>query len=70
MWGWGRQKKKIGEEKKSDPKPVQLGLCCLNTELRAQKPPIFCSRTMIIICFPTSKNTNKSTLKTRTKFLF
>jgi len=24
---------------------IQLGLCCLNTELREQKPPIFCSRT-------------------------
>jgi UV DNA damage endonuclease len=29
-------------------KPVQLGLCCLNTILRAQKPPIFASRKMII----------------------
>lgn len=29
-------------------KPVQLGLCCLNTELRAMKPPIFASRKMII----------------------
>ena len=32
----------------STPKPIQLGLCCLNTELRAQKPPVFCSRTMIM----------------------
>jgi len=32
----------------STPQPVQLGLCCLNTKLRAQKPPVFCSRTMII----------------------
>ena len=32
----------------SQPKPIQLGLCCLNTELRSQKPPVFCSRTMII----------------------
>ena len=30
------------------PRPVQLGLCCLNTTLRAQKPPIFASRKMII----------------------
>ena len=28
--------------------PVQLGLCCLNTEMRAQKPPVFSSRKMII----------------------
>ena len=25
---------------------IRLGLCCINTELRAQKPPVFCSRTM------------------------
>lgn len=24
--------------------PIQLGLCCINTKLRAQKPPVFCSR--------------------------
>jgi UV DNA damage endonuclease len=29
-------------------RPVQLGLCCLNTELRALKPPVFASRKMII----------------------
>ena len=28
-------------------KNIRLGLCCLNTELRDQKPQIFCSRTMI-----------------------
>ena len=27
---------------------IQLGLCCLNTELRGQKPSVFCSRTMIM----------------------
>ena len=32
----------------SQNKPIQLGLCCLNTILRAQKPPIFASRKMII----------------------
>ena len=32
----------------SENKPIQLGLCCLNTILRAQKPPIFASRKMII----------------------
>lgn len=32
----------------SEAKPVQLGLCCINTILRAQKPPVFCSRKMII----------------------
>lgn len=30
------------------PRPVQLGLCCLNTKLRTQKPPVFASRKMII----------------------
>tara|TARA_B110001450_G_scaffold231778_1_gene233900 strand:- start:4 stop:954 length:951 start_codon:yes stop_codon:yes gene_type:complete len=29
-------------------KPIQLGLCCINTILRAQNPPVFCSRKMII----------------------
>lgn len=32
----------------TEPRPIQLGLCCLNTELRNQKPTIFCSRTMIM----------------------
>lgn len=32
----------------SQAKPVQLGLCCINTQLRAQKPPVFCSRKMIL----------------------
>ena len=32
----------------SENKPIQLGLCCLNTILRAQKPPVFASRKMII----------------------
>ena len=33
----------------SENKPVQLGLCCLNTVLRAQTPfPVFASRKMII----------------------
>jgi len=32
----------------SENKPVQLGLCCINTKLRAQKPPVFASRKMII----------------------
>jgi UV DNA damage endonuclease len=32
----------------SENRPVQLGLCCLNTQLRAQKPPVFASRKMII----------------------
>lgn len=27
--------------------PIQLGLCCINTQLRAQKPPVFCSRSCI-----------------------
>lgn len=29
-------------------KPIQLGLCCLNTKLRAMKPTVFASRKMII----------------------
>jgi UV DNA damage endonuclease len=29
-------------------KPIQLGLCCINTVLRAQKPPVYASRRMII----------------------
>lgn len=24
--------------------PLELGLCCINTQLRSQKPPVFCSR--------------------------
>lgn len=32
----------------SENKPVQLGLCCLNTVLRTQNPPVFASRKMII----------------------
>ena len=27
---------------------IQLGLCCMNTVLRQQKPPVFSSRKMII----------------------
>jgi UV DNA damage endonuclease len=27
--------------------PLQLGLCCINTQLRVQKPPVFCSRSCI-----------------------
>ena len=32
----------------SENKSIQLGLCCLNTTLRNQKPPVFSSRKMII----------------------
>ena len=32
-------------------KPIQLGLCCLNTILRKQKPPIFASRSIILKTF-------------------
>ena len=32
----------------SENKPIQLGLCCLNTQLRAQKPSVFASRTIIL----------------------
>jgi|LakMenEpi03Aug12_release.lakeMendotaPanAssembly.Ray.scaffolds.fasta_scaffold526359_1 UV DNA damage endonuclease len=27
--------------------PIQLGLCCINTQLREQKPPVFCSRSCV-----------------------
>lgn len=29
-------------------KPIQLGLCCINTILRSQNPPVFSSRKMIV----------------------
>ena len=32
----------------SENKSIQLGLCCLNSTLRTQNPPIFSSRRMII----------------------
>jgi len=32
----------------SENRPVQLGLCCMNSMLRSQKPSIFASRKMII----------------------
>jgi len=32
----------------SENKPVQLGLCCLNETLRAQKPTVFASRSIIL----------------------
>ena len=32
----------------SENKPIQLGLCCMNTILRNQKPSVFASRKMII----------------------
>ena len=32
----------------SKPRLIQLGLCCMNSKLRNQKPPIFASRKMII----------------------
>ena len=32
----------------SENRPVQLGLCCMNSMLRKQKPSIFASRKMII----------------------
>ena len=32
----------------SETRPIQLGLCCLNTELRDRKPSVFASRTVIL----------------------
>ncbi len=29
-------------------KPVQLGLCCMNTTLKKQKVPVYASRRMIV----------------------
>ena len=34
-------------------KEIQLGLCCLNTKLRSQKPSVFCSRKIILKTFET-----------------
>ncbi len=43
-------------------KPIQLGLCCLNTRMRKQKPPVFSSRTMIM---RTIKERGIETLKSK-----
>ena len=32
----------------SEPRPIQLGLCCMNTELRGLKKPVYCSRKIIV----------------------
>ena len=32
----------------SEKKPIQLGLCCMNTTLKAQKPPVYAARRIII----------------------
>lgn len=32
----------------SEPRSIQLGLCCLNTIKRSEKPPIFSSRSLIL----------------------
>ena len=32
----------------SHPKPVQLGLCCMNITLKAQKPPVYAARRIIV----------------------
>ena len=29
-------------------KPIQLGLCCMNTTLKENKPPIYSSRRMAV----------------------
>jgi len=46
----------------SENKNIQLGLCCLNTILRKQKPPIFMSRKMIM---RTIKEKGIETLKSK-----
>ena len=35
----------------SENKPIQLGLCCLNTTLRAKSTPIFSSRSVQLKTF-------------------
>ena len=32
----------------SEPRPVQLGLCCMNTTLKKQKPPVYAARRIIV----------------------
>ena len=32
----------------SEPKKVQLGLCCMNTTLKKQKPPVYAARRIIV----------------------
>ncbi len=32
----------------SKPKSVQLGLCCMNTTLKKESPPVYCSRRIIV----------------------
>ncbi len=32
----------------SSNKPVQLGLCCMNTTMKKMKPPVYASRRIII----------------------
>ena len=32
----------------TEPKPIQLGLCCMNTTLKKQKPPVYAARRIII----------------------
>ena len=32
----------------SQNKPIQLGLCCMNTTLKKQKPPVYASRRIIV----------------------
>ena len=40
--------RKIINYKMSVNKSIQLGLCCINTILRSQKPPVFASRSVIM----------------------
>ena len=32
----------------SQDRPIRLGLCCMNTTLKKQKPPVYCSRKIIV----------------------
>ena len=40
---------------------LRLGLCCINTVLRAQKPPVFCSRSCIRKTFTIENAKQKAT---------
>ena len=38
----------LNQSKMSQNKPVQLGLCCMNTTFKKQKPPVYASRRIIV----------------------
>ena len=42
------KKVSVNRSSSSLNKPVQLGLCCMNTTLKEQKPPVYASRKIIV----------------------